>query len=120
MLQGLKDYAKCAYYNRVTLAGFVSFVSGGVALSVGLTDYSHCNWDKAITWSGVAVLYVSHFPVYITSFGGETLAAYYRTKSHIMKFGRIHPKFQEKMNRVYCSRVGFKLAIQEATLEERL
>lgn len=119
IIQKTKDYLKCVYANKFTLAGYLSLPVGVCLAAVG-HNLAPDNTSGVFYTLAVDAGLVSIACLKVTSLGNETLKAYNKSKKHIQKFGKIKSDYQEIKDNWYCSRVGIRLAIEESRLEEVL
>jgi hypothetical protein len=119
-----KDYLKCVYANKFTLSGYLLLLAGACDSTNTIHNIfsshpkdiallHHCYIDGMILYSGISLLA-------ITSNGQETYNSYIQARRHIKQNGKLDPRNLEKIRRVYCKKVGIKLALKEANLEDRL
>jgi len=114
MIQGLKDYSKSVYRNRITGFGYVNV---GIALLISIIEHETgaqipiVNYACAIT--GAA-------SIGLTSAGLGTWDSYRKTRSHIEEHGTIDPRFKDVLYDSYCLRTGLMMAAKEADLEHLL
>lgn len=119
MLQGLKDYARCAYYNRATLTGYfvlgtsLAYANPKDIYDLALTEPAFFSFFSSILSVGVSLLGA-------TGFWAGTFSAHKRARRHLNKFGGMSEEVKMRLSSDYCSRVGLNLALKEANLEERL
>lgn len=121
MKQEIKDYIKCAYANKATLAGFISLplsIAAGIAGKQLELDHPMIQSVAYLTSSILFMggLYLLHETLY----GFDTLEKYQKTKKHILKVGAINQHYSKIHNLFYCSRAGIRLAAKEAGLEATL
>ncbi len=111
MLKGLKNYVKCVYVNKITLAGLV-------LVTAGTTSMIQNPSENLIL--GFCLLGVGGFLGGITVFGLETYMAYKRTRKNLEKYGDVPKSFKSKYENSYCTNKGCNLAIKESKLEKGL
>ncbi len=110
MLQKIKDYAKCAIRNKLTICGYA-----GMGLAYLMKYIEHATGTQI---PADDLLLYSSFPIFgVTKCGIGTYKAYTRTKKHIAEHGTIDSRFKDKFSPVYCNQIGIKMAAEEAGLE---
>lgn len=119
VIQKTKDYLKCVYANKFTLAGYLSLPISA-SLAVAGHNLAHDNTSGVFYTLAADVGLIGIACLKITSWGNETLKAYNKSKKYIQKFGKIKSDYQGIKDNWYCSRVGMRLAIEESGLEEVL
>lgn len=114
MLQGIKDYTKCASRNEFVLWSYLGL---GASLSLNYLENK-----TGISFYPISdlMMFVSIPVLGVTKLGLETTKAYRRMKEHISKHGTVEPRFKDKFSSMYCTQVGIKIAIKEAGLEKLL
>ena len=116
MKQAIKDYIKCAYVNKFTLAGFISLAAG-----IGLTAMGKSSEYEAVRQSLLALTYHAALSCFLPTFlGMDTFMTYRKSRKYIKEFGKIKESYQEIKSQWYCSRVAIELAAKEAGLEATL
>ena len=111
MLQGIKDYAKCAVRNKFIIGSYA-----GIGLSL-LIKYIEHETGTQIPVIDDLLYYSSLFTLGTTKLGSETFNAYRRMRKHISEHGTIEPRFKDKFSSMYCTQEGIKMAAEEAGLE---
>ncbi len=115
--QETKDYLKCVYANKVTLAGYALI---GTGIGIGLIENYH-NINPNTAFSNMIIAQIINLGIGclgITKIGLETLNVYNRTKKHIEKYHTINDEFQGKYNPWHCTRAGVRLAAKEKGLPD--
>jgi len=110
--QDFKDYLKCTWANKLTLAGYLSLLATFVL--------GYLCKETQLSYLGVITcgsLCSSVSLLQSTLFGLETLDTYQEARSYIRKFGKLKETFREIKERDYCTRAGLRLAAKEAGLE---
>ncbi len=111
MLQGIKDYAKCAVRNKFIIGSYA-----GIGLSI-LLKYVEHETGTQIPVVDDLLYYASFGTLGATQLGLETFNAYRRMRKHISEHGTIEPRFKDKFSSMYCTQTGIKMAAKEAGLE---
>jgi hypothetical protein len=111
MLQGIKDYVKCAVRNKFIIGSYA-----GIVLSF-LIKYVEHETGTQIPVVDDLLYYSGCITLGATKFGSETFKAYRRMKEHIAEHGIIEPRFKDKFSLMYCTQTGIKMAAEEAGLE---
>jgi len=114
ILGNVKDYLKCSWKNKFTLAGYLMIGVGTLDKHTNLLD-TYTKTDS-ILHSEWMIPFGTLF-LLVTTAGLRTLRAYQRTKNHIKRYGEIDACY-DKYSSMYCTRVGMKLAIKENGLLE--
>jgi len=113
----IKDYVKCVYANKATLVGYIGAVTSGVLLFHGKPE------SQELQGLYIASVYslsqLSSVLLGATKFGRETFQSYRRAKKHIQEYETINTKYYDK-HKLYCDKVGVRLAAREAGLEDKL
>lgn len=118
-----RDYLKCVYMNKFTLAGFFL-----VGISVGSAVYDMVSPIKKSLPENQALYETAHIIVASlgsaclggTSFGRETLNIYRRVKDYLsnMETPEIDYYLRSKYHSgMYCLRKGIELAVKESGLD---
>jgi hypothetical protein len=113
----IRDYLKCTWVNKATLAGYLSLLATPAVYYLGRKSNiptQLLSLGALISFGGGMIL------MGITSFGMETVDTYQEARSYIKKFGKLKERWEDINRGVYCKRVGSKLAAQEAGLEQEL
>jgi len=116
--ENIKDYLKCVYANKFTLAGYIGLTSAFTAIIFKEPLINQITHEAYAIIIGITFGY-SMFSLGVTSFGTETLDSYKRTKNNVNKYGTINDVYYYKHS-MYCNKVGVKLALKEAGLEKIL
>jgi len=112
----VKDYLKCAYANKFTLAGFIA-----LAANMGLKAMGKPVEYEELYNLSLAISHNLAFGCLVMTWAGlDTFRTYKRTREYIQEFGKIREDYSELKNKFYCSRVGIRLAAKEAGLERTL
>lgn len=107
-LKGIKDYAKCAVYNRITLAGLALTGVGGVGLSQADSVLEGLAFSFTAA-AGVTALMASRLAI-------DTYRLYKTTKRQIERGDAVSVRSQNKFTLTYCYDRGVKLALKEAEI----
>lgn len=118
MKQEIINYLKCAYANKVTLAGYTALAVGAACCLVG--EQANPCTEEIRSWGAILSIDTALFGLCSTMLGLDTYDTYEKTLNHIKQFGTIREDYAQIKNRFYCSRVAIKLAAKEAGLENTL
>ena len=108
-----KDYLKCIWANKATLAGYLS-----LPISLTLSAIAEHEGSKNLFGISQYAAFAGIFLLTSTDFGTHTLKVYNKTREYIKEHGKI--KKNQQYNKYYCSRVAMRLAAKEAGLENTL
>lgn len=111
MLQGLKDYAKCAIRNKFIIGSYA-----GIGLSF-LIKYIEHETGTQIPVVDDLLYFLSLPTLGATKLGLETFKAYRRMRGHIEEYGTIDTRFKDEFSSMYCTQTGINMAVEEARLE---
>jgi hypothetical protein len=119
-----KDYLKCVYANKFTFAGYLISIAS-ICDSTNTISNIHSSQSPDISLLkhrtiDFLVLYGGITMMAFTSCGQETYDHYIKAREQIKLYGKIDPRYLEKIRKTYCRKVGIKLALKEANLENRL
>jgi len=111
----IRDYARCVWANKATLAGYL-----GLGASIDLLVFGNNHDSINFVLSSIILGQISGGLLGATAFGLQTFDTYRETRNYISKFGKIKEEYQNLKHKVYCTRVGIRLAAREAGLESSL
>lgn len=103
----IRDYVKCACYNRLTLFGIL-----GTSASVGMFAYGIIKKDFSSTALAIDSAVISASALSASLLGFETFHKYKITKKRLDR-GKGVPSCLEKDSLMYCDRRGVELALKE-------
>lgn len=113
----LRDYIKCIYGNKFTLAGYSLLAGGLTSLKLGQLVQSN-SLEEFITSIGAISIGAGITSLLTSGLGIVTFYDYKRTKECLNKKDRLKIK-QIADGAFYCNSVGIKLAIREHNQEMR-
>ena len=114
----IKDYLKAVYHNKFTLLGYLGILTvAGIETATHLLNIRVPCIEMRLSIEGTLAIGGST-SLLGTGFGATTMKAYRRTKEHIQNFGRVGNPFKEKLRKNYCNKVGVRMAVREAGLED--
>jgi hypothetical protein len=111
VLQGIKDYTKCAIENKFVIGSYM-----GIGLAY-LIKYVENETGIKLPIIDDLLLYASSAVLGSTKLGAETYKAYRKMRNHIKEYDTIDQRFKGKFSSFYCTQKGIKLAAKEGGLE---
>ncbi|OHA10875.1 MAG: hypothetical protein A3I44_01475 [Candidatus Sungbacteria bacterium RIFCSPLOWO2_02_FULL_51_17] len=111
----MKDYGTCLVYNRVSLAGLILLILGGIAtfMQSTLAPSPANTGARDILFHLSFLINLGSALLGFSGFGILTCLAYRRTLRHIDRFGHVDKLFSERLGKTYCCLRGMKLAMQK-------
>ena len=111
----VRDYLKCVWSNKATLAGYLL-----LPIAVGLNVLGRQEECKFLNNLSYISGHIGACLLAATSLGRDTLETYRKARDYMLYFGKVKDEYKNLKDKYYCSRVGIRLAAQEAGLEDSL
>ena len=114
----VKDYLKCTWANKATLASYLLLGTYILSRAIGIQeDHS----QEILRQSVQFISGLGSFELLLLTWGGaNTFHTYRRAKKHIEQFEELPSRYIDLKGKWYCTKVAVRLAAKEAGLENQL